>query len=76
MPLRRAPFVGARVTVVFLARRVPGTVEEVFEGGRRVVVVTEDDEVIPFVLTAATGNFMEEGKAVGGARLAWLDDQA
>jgi hypothetical protein len=71
MPLRRAPFVGASVTVVFLARRVPGTVEEVADGGRRVVVVTEDDEVIPFALIPATGNFMQEGKAVGGARLRW-----
>ena len=74
MPLRRAPFVGARVSVVFLSRRVSGMIEEVFDGGRRVVVVTEDDEVIPFVLIAATGNFMEEGKAVGGARLRWEDD--
>ena len=74
MPLRRAPFVGARVTVVFLARRVPGTIEEVSDGGRRVVVVTEDDEVIRFALIPATGNFMEEGKAVGGARLRWEDD--
>jgi hypothetical protein len=73
MPVRRAPFVGAHVTVVFLARRVGGMVEEVFDEGRRVVVVTEDDEVITFVLSAATGNFMEEGKVVGGARLAWQD---
>jgi hypothetical protein len=71
MPFRSAPFVGAHVTVVFLARRVGGTVEEVFDEGRRVVVVTEDDEVIAFTLSAATGNFMEEGKPVGGARLAW-----
>jgi len=66
--------VGAQVTVVYLARRVRGTIEEVADGGRRVVVVTEDDEVVPFVLIQATGNFMEEGKAVGGARLAWRED--
>jgi hypothetical protein len=34
-----------------------------------VVVVTEDGELFAFVLSPATGNFMEEGRAVGGARL-------
>jgi hypothetical protein len=69
VPLRRAPFVGAAVTVVFLARRVRATVEEMGDGGRRLVVVTEDGEPITFVLSPATGNFVEEGRAVGGARL-------
>lgn len=69
MPLRRAPFVGAQVTVVFLARRVRGSVEEVADGGRRVVVVTEDGEAIEFALSPATGSFLEIGRSVGGARL-------
>lgn len=59
---------------MFLSRRISGMIEEVFDDGRRVVVVTEDDEVISFVLIPATGNFMEAGKAVGGARLRWEDD--
>jgi hypothetical protein len=71
--LRRAPFVGAEVTVVFLARRVRGTVEELAEDGRRLVVATEDGERIRFGLSPATGSFLEEGRAVGGARLTFGD---
>ena len=69
MPLRREPFVGLSVTVVFLARRVRGVVEEVYDGGRRLVVVSEDGDQIAFALSPATGNFVEEGRAIGGARL-------
>ncbi len=73
MSLRRAPFVGARVTVVFLARRVGGTIEELADGGRRLVVTTDDGERIRFALSPATGSFLEEGRAVGGARLTFGD---
>jgi hypothetical protein len=73
VPLRRAPFVGGQVTVVFLARRVPGTIEELYDGGRGLLVVTEDGEALRFVLSPATGNFMEEGRAIGGARLVFED---
>lgn len=69
MPIRRAPFVGAPVTVVFLARRVGGKVEEIDDGGRRLLVVTEDDELIAFTLRPASGHFVEENRASGGARL-------
>lgn len=54
---------------MFLARRVRGSVEEVADGGRRVVVVTEDGEAIEFALSPATGSFLEIGRSVGGARL-------
>ena len=69
MPIRRAPFVGAPVTVVFLGRRVSGKVEEVQDDGRRLLVVTEDDELLAFTLGPASGRFVEESRAAGGARL-------
>jgi hypothetical protein len=69
VPLRRAPFVGAPVTVVFLGRRVPGSVEEIHDGGRRLVVITDEGETIAFTLGRASGRFVEENRASGGARL-------
>jgi hypothetical protein len=74
MPPRRAPLVGAPVLIWFLARRVSGTIERVEEGGRRLVVATEEGEVMTFVLGRATGHFMQEGQAIGGARLTFLED--
>jgi hypothetical protein len=73
MPLRRSPFVGAHVTVVFLARRVGGTVEEIGDDGRRLVVLLDDGDMVAFVLSPATGRFVEEDRAVGGARLTFDD---
>jgi hypothetical protein len=67
--VRRAPFVGASVTVAYLARQVAGTVEEVGEGGRRLLVVTEEGQLVAFSLRPASGRFLEEGRAAGGARL-------
>ncbi|MEA2404887.1 MAG: hypothetical protein QOE08_1534, partial [Thermoleophilaceae bacterium] len=48
---RRAPEAGASVTVAFLAARVGGTVEEVLDEGRRVLVLTEEGELIEFALS-------------------------
>jgi hypothetical protein len=73
--LRRAPFVGAPVVVIFLARRVRGTVEQVDDGGRRLAVVTEEGDEVRFTLSPATGNFAEEGRAVGGARLTFEEEE-
>ena len=73
MSLRRAPYVGAPVTVAFLARNARGTIEEVGDEGRRVVVVTDDGELIAFTLSPATGNFIEERRPVGGARLTFQE---
>jgi hypothetical protein len=72
-PRRRAPIVGARVTVAFLARRVGGTIEEIDADGRALLVVTDDDELIRFELSQATGSFVQEGPT-GGAKLAFDDE--
>ena len=72
-PRRRAPIVGARVTVAFLARRVGGTIEEIDAHGRALLVVTDDDELIRFELSQATGSFVQEGPT-GGAKLAFDDE--
>jgi hypothetical protein len=71
-PRRRAPIVGARVTVAFLARRVGGAIEQVDSDGRGLLVVTDDGETLRFVLSQATGSFVEEGPT-GGAKLAFED---
>jgi hypothetical protein len=73
MPPRRAPFVGAPVTVILLARRVPGVVEEVREEGRRLVVLTDDGELKTFVLSRGRGHFVEERSGSTGARLTFED---
>jgi hypothetical protein len=65
---RQLPTIGAGVTVAFLARRVGGTVEAVEDGGRRVVVATEDGATMGFALNPATGYFTEGGLQEG-ARL-------
>ena len=62
------------MTVSFLAARVRGSVEEVLDGGRRVLVLTEEDELIEFVLSPVTGIFVRDGNQTG-ARLSF-DDSA
>jgi hypothetical protein len=57
------------VTVVFLGRRVGGTVEQVEDDGRRLIVVTEEDETIAFALGRASARFVEESEGATGARL-------
>jgi hypothetical protein len=64
--------VGARVSVAFLARRTSGTIEEIHDDGRLLVVVTDEGDLLRFVLSAATGSFAEEGP-IGGAKLAFTD---
>jgi hypothetical protein len=44
-------------------------VEEIHDDGRRLLVVTEDDDLIVFTLAPASGRFAEEGAGAGGARL-------
>ncbi|MEA2431693.1 MAG: hypothetical protein QOI19_2166 [Thermoleophilaceae bacterium] len=65
MALRGMPRVGAAVTVAFLARRVPATIEDVDGDGHRLVVVTEEGETLSFKLNPATGQFAEQH---GGSR--------
>jgi hypothetical protein len=75
MALRKAPFVGAHVSVLFLARRVPGTVEEITAGGRRLVVLTEEGELTAFTLRKGSGYFVEEeGPDSSGARLRFEEE--
>jgi hypothetical protein len=69
---RRAPVVGAPVTVSFLAARVRGTVEEVLDEGRRVMVLTDEGELIEFALSPVTGIFVRDGNQTG-ARLSFDD---
>lgn len=70
---RRQPQVGSAVTVALLSRRVPGTVEEVLDGGRRLTVLTEDGRLMEFGLSQATGYFTG-GASQSGARLSFDDD--
>jgi hypothetical protein len=60
---------------VFLGRRVAGTVEHVEEGGRRLVVATDDGGAIAFVLAQASARFVEEARGTTGARLIFEDDE-
>jgi hypothetical protein len=66
---RALPRVGDPVTVHQLGRRAAGVIEDVLDGGRRVVVSTEDDgELHVFELSPATARFVEGGRQAG-ARL-------
>ena len=65
---RQVPTVGAKVAVAYLGERVAGTIEEVGDNGRDLVVVTEAGEPVEFALSRATGHFMSGGRQ-HGARL-------
>ena len=65
---RVQPVPGGRVTVVYLAYRVGGTIEAVEEGGRELTVLTDDGEALRFALNHATGLFTQDGSQAG-ARL-------
>jgi hypothetical protein len=70
MPLRPLPTVGSPVAIRYLARTLRGTVSEVRDGGRRLLVATEEGETVAFVLNGATATFTEEGNQEG-ARLSF-----
>lgn len=57
---------GDAVEIVYLALREPATVEAIEDGGRTVIVVADDGEVLRFRL-AASGHFVT---ADHGCRLA------
>jgi hypothetical protein len=67
MYARALPYVGQSVTVSFLGARVHGTVVAVKAGLGGLDVLTEEDEVIEFVLQPTTGRFQAGGQT--GARL-------
>jgi hypothetical protein len=74
MPRARVvPHVGAPVTVVFLAARIPGVVTRVEDEARRVLVLTEEGETVSFALSQATGTFLLDGRQ-SGARLLFDTD--
>ena len=68
MPLRVMPRVGHEVTVIYLDARVRGTIREVCDGGRRLLVTTREGESLEFSLSPATATFTA-GAGVGGPRL-------
>jgi hypothetical protein len=67
MQPRALPRVGAPVTVFFLAARVRGEVVAIDSDLRRLDVLTEEGEIIPFTLQRTTGRFHSDDHA--GARL-------
>jgi hypothetical protein len=62
------PHVGRSVLVVYLDSRVGGVISDVLEGGRRIIVTTEEGERIGFVLNRATAAFTAE-RVRSGPRL-------
>ena len=73
VPLRAMPRVGGAVIVNFLGLAVPGTVDEIDDGGRRLRVTTEEGETLWFALNRATATFTAEGHQTG-ARLSFEPD--
>jgi hypothetical protein len=67
MYARALPYVGQSVTVSFLAARVHGTVVAVNADLAGLDVLTEEDDVIKFLLQPTTGRFQAAGQS--GARL-------
>jgi hypothetical protein len=62
------PMIGGSVRVNFLGSTVRGTVRSVADDGRRLLVATEDGEVLTFALNRATATFTADGHQTG-ARL-------
>ncbi len=70
---RGVPHVGAEVTVIYLAATARGVVAEVEDDGRRLVVLTDDGDVLTFALARTTGRFVTAGPEL--ARLAFGHDE-
>jgi hypothetical protein len=64
------PTVGGPVLIRYLGSTARGTVREVDDDGRRLIVATEDGETIAFTLNQATATFTSDGSQVG-ARLSF-----
>jgi hypothetical protein len=73
MALRAMPTVGGSVEIRYLGSSRAGTVREIGDDGRRLIVATEDGETLSFVLNGATATFTEEGNQEG-ARLSFRRD--
>jgi hypothetical protein len=68
MSFRRWPRIGDRVTVLDVAAETRGVVAEFDEDRGRVLVLTDDGDVVAFLLNGATGRFHVNGQS-HGARL-------
>jgi hypothetical protein len=73
MALRAMPTIGGSVLIRYLASSSWGTVREIGEDGRRLLVSTEEGETVAFVLNGATATFTAEGSQEG-ARLSFGED--
>ena len=62
MRQRPIPRVGDAVTIVYLAAREPGVIEEVHDDGVRLLVATEEGALLTFLLSPTTGRFMLGGR--------------
>jgi hypothetical protein len=69
---RGVPHIGAEVTVIYLAARSRGVVAEVLDGGRRLVVLTEEGDTLTFALARTTGRFIADSPEL--ARLTFGHD--
>ncbi|MGI8430396.1 MAG: hypothetical protein ACR2OB_14110 [Solirubrobacteraceae bacterium] len=66
------PLLGGSVTVLYLGTTVSGVVTKIDDGGRGLLVVTEDGDTLTFALSRATGRFVDDGHL--GARLVFVPD--
>lgn len=55
------PYPGRPVAVIHLGTMLDGVIERVEQDGRRLVVRTEEEETLEFVLDRATGGFTLTG---------------
>lgn len=69
---RAMPYPGRPVVVIYLGAVVGGTVKSVGDGGRSLVVVTDEGEELRFQLDRATASFTLPGGQTS-ARLRFLD---
>jgi hypothetical protein len=69
---RAMPYVGCSVVVRYLGTGTTGIVQRVEEGGRRLTVLTDDEETLTFALSPATGRFVTTGEPA--ARLLFAEE--
>ncbi len=74
MRSRTKPRLGGSVLVIYLGATAAGVVEQIEDGGRRLVVLTEEGSRLSFALNSATGTFALAGRQ-WEARLRF-DDEA
>ena len=50
------------MTIIHLAAREPGVIEEIHDGGVRLLVATDEGTLLTFALSPTTGRFMLDGR--------------